>query len=274
MEFKTSPPEENLTDAARGLVKAYRTVLGLAVGFAVIAGTASIADSTRTRTQTRQEITTVKTVVNSRVDNLETKVDRAIQVFDERVTKLENKPNQEYTPQEYRDIERPMHQEQSIIPASVERLFRIAPELTTIVHADKARNTLAIYTPRGIVLTVPASYGSNPFPKSEIGDRATPEGIYRVLALDAYPDKKFGSRKINLNYPNMIDKTLSRTGGGIVMCGAGTTERELAVLRGENFSHGGIILTDYDAERVYAMISRDPKRTAYIIETQGREAIP
>ncbi len=71
------------------------------------------------------------------------------------------------------------------------------------LRIHKAARTLSVYDSGRLVKTYPVVFGANPTrPKLVEGDLRTPEGEYRVLAVDDHPD---WSKFIWLNYPNAQD---------------------------------------------------------------------
>lgn len=70
-------------------------------------------------------------------------------------------------------------------------------------------------------ITVPVSIGKNGFGKQVEGDRKTPVGVYRLTSF--LPDDKlidyYGLGAYPLNYPNVLDRRIGRTGSGIWLHG-------------------------------------------------------
>jgi len=72
-----------------------------------------------------------------------------------------------------------------------------------------------------LVKTYPCIVGSNNVDKKEVGDLATPEGIYFLTSFltgKSLPEK-YGSGAFSLNYPNFLDQKEGKKGSGIWLHG-------------------------------------------------------
>lgn len=77
-------------------------------------------------------------------------------------------------------------------------------------------------------------FGENIGPKTEAGDKRTPEGVYyvtRFLSGDDL-DARYGAGAFPLNYPNPIDQIEGRKGGGIWLHGRDDADQKKVVTRG------------------------------------------
>jgi hypothetical protein len=130
----------------------------------------------------------------------------------------------------------------------------------TVILVNKIESTCAILRDGKTIATFPAEFGPNWMgTKKRSGDKATPEGVYRVT------QKKSGSKttyykSLLLNYPNDEDKARfsrlvksgaipksSKIGGMIEIHGGGG--------KGVHWTSGCVALSNSDMDRVYNLSS-------------------
>lgn len=106
------------------------------------------------------------------------------------------------------------------IPAALISLGRKTSNYALIV--EKMLHKLTVYkaTPFGdyeIVKTYQAITGKNPGDKKFVGDKRTPEGVYFITGkiTGSKLPPKYGPGALTLDYPNIFDQRLSKTGYGI-----------------------------------------------------------
>lgn len=99
------------------------------------------------------------------------------------------------------------------------------------IAVDKSRKKVFVleenkdnYT---IVKTYDASLGAKRGDKMKRGDYKTPEGLYRIIAVKKQPGlpDRYGPMAFVLDYPNQVDASLGKTGGGIWIHGSGLGEK-------------------------------------------------
>ena len=90
---------------------------------------------------------------------------------------------------------------------------------------EKQTKTLSLFRSEEsdfpLVKTYPCIVGSNNVDKKEVGDLATPEGIYFLTSFltgKSLPEK-YGSGAFSLNYPNFLDQKEGKKGSGIWLHG-------------------------------------------------------
>ncbi|RDB37212.1 MAG: hypothetical protein DCC88_01250 [Spirobacillus cienkowskii] len=97
---------------------------------------------------------------------------------------------------------------------------------------EKLKHTLSVYKSNefgsyDLVKTYKAATGKNHGDKTLIGDKKTPEGIYFItgkISGDKLPPK-YGPGALILDYPNVFDQRLSKTGYGIWIHGVDDDNR-------------------------------------------------
>jgi hypothetical protein len=98
------------------------------------------------------------------------------------------------------------------------------PGLSFALIVDKSRQQANLYRYDGYWRTIakwPCSTGKMVGPKAMEGDQRTPEGVYFVTR-DVGPrflTETYGARALPLDYPNWLDRHLSRTGSAIWLHG-------------------------------------------------------
>jgi hypothetical protein len=124
------------------------------------------------------------------------------------------------------------------------------------ILVDKLRRRVTLYRSGQPVLRFPAELGANGLRRKEhAGDRATPEGIYRVVQIKQAPTTKF-YKALLLNYPNDEDRmrfALGQRRGTIpTRAGIGSLiEIHGAGGEGRDWTDGCIALTNEDMDRLF-----------------------
>jgi hypothetical protein len=127
------------------------------------------------------------------------------------------------------------------------------------ILVDKLRRRVILYQGGKPVLSFPAELGANGLRRKEhSGDRATPEGIYRVVEAKQAPKTRY-NRALLINYPNDEDRMrfalakargqipyAARIGNLIEIHGSGG--------EGKDWTDGCIALTDADMEKLFARV--------------------
>ena len=76
----------------------------------------------------------------------------------------------------------------------------------TAILVDKLRRRVTLYRAGRPVVHFPAELGANGLRRKEhAGDRATPEGMYRVVQVKQAPETRF-YKALLINYPNDEDR--------------------------------------------------------------------
>ncbi len=128
---------------------------------------------------------------------------------------------------------------------------------STAIVVDKLRRRLTLYY-RGLKMAeFPAELGANGLRRKEhAGDRATPEGMYRVVQLKQGRQTRY-YKALLINYPNDEDRTRYERGqargtiprragiGGLIEIHGGGGE-------GEDWTDGCVALTNEDMDVVFA----------------------
>jgi murein L,D-transpeptidase YafK len=99
-----------------------------------------------------------------------------------------------------------------------------------------------------IIKSFPCTVGSNNGDKREVGDLATPEGIYFLISFLSSLPEKYGSGAFPLNYPNLLDQKEGKKGGGIWLHGfPNHLERPFS-------SEGCVVVKDEDLRELMKLI--------------------
>lgn len=128
---------------------------------------------------------------------------------------------------------------------------------TTVILVDKLNRRLDLYTGGARVRSYPAELGANGLRrKSHSGDRATPEGIYRVVDLKSGRRTKY-YKALLIDYPNEEDKArfeAARRRGTIPWrVGIGNLiEIHGSGGEGTDWTDGCVALTNQDMDEVFA----------------------
>jgi len=128
----------------------------------------------------------------------------------------------------------------SIPAGEVPYPFLYTNENTYLLLCQKTSKTLSLFRfaqgKFSLIKTYPCIIGMNDADKKEIGDYATPEGVYFLLNFipGKEMDEKYGYGAFILNYPNLLDKKEKKKGSGIWLHGHKPTTNlnELLVTEG------------------------------------------
>lgn len=126
----------------------------------------------------------------------------------------------------------------------------------SVILVDKLRRRVTIYRDGQPVVRFPAELGANGLCRKEhAGDRATPEGMYRVVEIKEAPHTKF-YKALLLNYPNDEDRMRFALGQrrGEISARAGIgglIEIHGAGGEGRDWTDGCIALTNEDMNRLF-----------------------
>lgn len=102
---------------------------------------------------------------------------------------------------------------------------RLAPEVRHAVAIDASRSRLYLFEhgPQGLSLKqdIYVSVGKRGVGKQAGGDQRTPLGVYWITATFKSPmrDPRLGEAALGINYPNVWDRQLGRTGSGLFLHG-------------------------------------------------------
>ena len=99
-----------------------------------------------------------------------------------------------------------------------------------------------------IIKSFPCTVGSNNGDKRDVGDLATPEGIYFLISFLSSLPEKYGIGAFPLNYPNLLDQKEGKKGSGIWLHGfPNHMERPLS-------SEGCVVVRDEDLKELMKLI--------------------
>jgi murein L,D-transpeptidase YafK len=145
-----------------------------------------------------------------------------------------------------------------------------------VLVVEKSTHKLLLYrNVQGIpqkVTEYQIATGKNPGNKGFEGDKKTPEGVYELTRfhdskelLRQYGDygKIYGAGAFVLNYPNVIDRRLGKTGGGIWLH---STDDESRISKGLD-SRGCVVVNDNNLRDVAKYIDLDARTTIVTVET-------
>ncbi len=134
------------------------------------------------------------------------------------------------------------------------------------VDASRSRLYLLENTPAGLTLVDDyyISVGKAGTAKLTEGDQRTPLGVYYITSrLDPATLKEFyGSGALPINYPNILDAKLGKTGSGIWLHGTPPNQ----YVRAPQASDGCVVLANPDLERIARTI--EPRTTPVVIANQ------
>lgn len=132
------------------------------------------------------------------------------------------------------------------------------PGMSFAIIVDKSHQLVNLYRHDGywrLVTRWPCSTGKLAGPKTLEGDRRTPEGIYFATrdVGPRYLTETYGARALPLDYPNWLDRRLSRSGSAIWLHG---TNKPLQA----RDSNGCIVLENDAIQRLapYIRLNRTP----------------
>lgn len=99
-----------------------------------------------------------------------------------------------------------------------------------------------------LIKSFPCTVGSNNGDKRDVGDLATPEGIYFLISFLSSLPEKYGSGAFPLNYPNLLDQKEGKKGSGIWLHGfPNHLERPFS-------SEGCVVVKDEDLKELMKLI--------------------
>ena len=134
------------------------------------------------------------------------------------------------------------------------------------VDASRSRLYLFENTAKGLVLVADyyASVGKLGIEKGIEGDQRTPLGVYFITSrLDPATLKDFyGAGALPINYPNPLDQSRGKTGGGIWLHGTPPDQFARAPLS----TDGCLVLANPDLERILHTV--EPRSTPVVIARQ------
>ncbi len=129
----------------------------------------------------------------------------------------------------------------------------------TVILVDKLRRLVTVYLDGRQVAHFPAELGANGLRRKEhAGDRATPEGTYRVVQVKQAPATRF-YKALLLNYPNDEDRMRFALGKRRGMISARAGIGSLIEIHGDggegrDWTDGCIALTNEDMDRLFAHV--------------------
>jgi L,D-peptidoglycan transpeptidase YkuD (ErfK/YbiS/YcfS/YnhG family) len=129
----------------------------------------------------------------------------------------------------------------------------------TVLLIDKLRRRVTLYRDGRQIEHFPAELGANGLRRKEhAGDRATPEGMYRVVEIKQAPTTKF-HKALLINYPNDEDRMRFALGQrrGLISHRAGIGS--LIEIHGDggegrDWTDGCIALTNQDMDRLFPLV--------------------
>ena len=134
------------------------------------------------------------------------------------------------------------------------------------VDASRSRLYLMENTPSGlqVIADYYISVGKAGTAKVSEGDQRTPLGIYYITSrLDPASLKEFyGSGALPLNYPNILDTKLGKTGSGIWLHGTPPNQ----YVRAPQASDGCIVLANPDLDTIARTV--EPRTTPVVVANQ------
>ncbi len=132
------------------------------------------------------------------------------------------------------------------------QFLTISPRTRHAIAVDASRSRLYLFENSTSGLKLVADYyisvGKSGIEKSQEGDQRTPLGVYYITSnLDPKSLKDFyGSGALPINYPNPLDQSRGKTGGGIWL--HGTPPNQFS--RAPKASDGCVVLANPDLERI------------------------
>jgi hypothetical protein len=125
----------------------------------------------------------------------------------------------------------------------------LSPRYAVLVHKATSEVLVVKMGPEKarIVERFDASLGEMFGDKLKEGDKRTPDGVYKVIAIEEGEKlpRYYGPRAFVLNYPNSLDRKFGKTGSGIWIHGSGLGKRTPN-------TRGCVELNDWDVERLSA----------------------
>ena len=157
------------------------------------------------------------------------------------------------------------------IPA---QFLELSPRSRHAIAVDASRSRLYLFenTAKGLQLVADyyASVGKLGTEKSIEGDQRTPLGVYFITSrLDPATLKDFyGAGALPINYPNPLDQSRGKTGGGIWLHGTPPDQFARAPLA----TDGCLVLANPDLERILRTV--EPRSTPVVIARQLQWVAP
>ena len=157
------------------------------------------------------------------------------------------------------------------IPA---QFLELSPRSRHAIAVDASRSRLYLFenTPKGLQLVADyyASVGKLGIEKNLEGDQRTPLGVYFITSrLDPATLKDFyGAGALPINYPNPLDQSRGKTGGGIWLHGTPPDQFARAPLA----TDGCLVLANPDLERILRTV--EPRSTPVVIARQLQWVAP
>ena len=154
------------------------------------------------------------------------------------------------------------------------QFLELSPRSRHAIAVDASRSRLYLFenTPKGLQLIADyyASVGKLGMEKAAEGDQRTPLGVYFITSrLDAGTLKDFyGVGALPINYPNPLDQSRGKTGGGIWL--HGTPPEQFA--RAPLATDGCLVLANPDLERILRTV--EPRSTPVVIARQLQWVAP
>jgi murein L,D-transpeptidase YafK len=152
-----------------------------------------------------------------------------------------------------------------LLPSS---LLAVAPDRPRVLLVDLEAARLYVYANEGGKLTLLADHyatrGLNGAPKSREGDKRTPVGVYRVthyIPGAQLPDL-YGSGALPINYPNIWDRRVGKTGYGIWLHGSPSGVYN----RAPRESDGCVVLSNAEFAQLVRDIDPDGRTPVIIAE--------
>ncbi|HLE60025.1 MAG TPA: L,D-transpeptidase, partial [Thermoanaerobaculaceae bacterium] len=143
----------------------------------------------------------------------------------------------------------------------------------TAILVDKLRRRVTLYRAGLAVVHFPAELGANGLRRKEhAGDRATPEGMYRVVQVKEAPETRF-YKALLINYPNDEDRMRFALGQRRGQISARAGIGSLIEIHGDggegrDWTDGCVALTNEDMDRLFAHVRVGTPVT--ILGTYGR----
>jgi len=128
-----------------------------------------------------------------------------------------------------------------------------------VVIVDKSRRVLEVHRGGNLVSSLEIDLGFNGLrQKTRSGDRATPEGIYRIVAMKRHPETRF-YKALLIDYPSKADIERferSKLSGELPKTAAigGLIEIHGGGGRGMDWTDGCVALTDDDMDRLFDIV--------------------
>lgn len=154
------------------------------------------------------------------------------------------------------------------------QFLELSPRSRHAIAVDASRSRLYLFenSSKGLKLVADyyASVGKLGIEKAEEGDQRTPLGVYFITSrLDPATLKDFyGAGALPINYPNPLDQSRGKTGGGIWLHGTPPEQFSRAPLA----TDGCLALANPDLERILRTV--EPRSTPVVIARQLQWVAP